>query len=123
MEYRLIVAGGRDFFKFKSVETEIDKIREHRHPNIIIVTGMARGADLMGLRYAQERGLVYERYPADWARYGKRAGFIRNKAMADHSDMLLAFWDGESKGTRNMIKTMLKQGKPVKTVRYTKVKE
>jgi uncharacterized phage-like protein YoqJ len=45
-------------------------------------------------------------YPANWRKYGKRAGHRRNQQMADNADALIALWDGESPGTRDMIRRM-----------------
>jgi len=67
------------------------------------VSGTARGADQLGERYAKERGYFIQRFPADWNAYGKAAGYIRNRKMAEYADALIAFWDGKSRGTLNMI--------------------
>ena len=80
---------------------------------IIIVSGGARGADLLGERYAQENGFAIERYPADWDRYGKSAGPRRNREMAKAGDYVICFWDGESRGTKSMIEYAKVFGKPV----------
>lgn len=57
----------------------------------------------MGERYAKENGIDLAIFPAEWDKYGKRAGYLRNEQMADHADSLIAFWDGKSKGTKHMI--------------------
>lgn len=73
---------------------------------IHIVEGEARGADIAGFRYAKKRGYDCVQFPADWNKYGKRAGFIRNAEMygflkdKEHRSALL-FWDGKSRGTRD----------------------
>lgn len=59
-----------------------------------------------------------KRFPAKWKEYGKAAGFVRNSEMADYSDMLIAFWDGKSKGTKNMIDNAKKKKVKVKVVKY-----
>lgn len=51
-------------------------------------------------------------YPANWDKFGKRAGFIRNSIMAKVGDFLIAFWDGESSGTKHMIGEFERSGKP-----------
>jgi hypothetical protein len=58
-------------------------------------------------------------FPPDWKKYGKSAGYRRNKEMAEVADALVAFWDGKSKGTANMIDLMRKAGKPLKIVYYS----
>jgi hypothetical protein len=70
---------------------------------LVVLCGLARGADLLGERYALARRIHILYYPADWKKYGASAGYKRNIEMADNADALIAFWDGKSKGTRNMI--------------------
>lgn len=55
----------------------------------------------------------YKEFPADWDQYGKAAGPIRNKEMAEYADALLLIWDGSSKGSANMKKEMQKLNKPI----------
>lgn len=68
-----------------------------------VVCGCARGIDRAGEEWALENDIQVDFYPADWAKYGRKAGFVRNKEMALHSDSLVAVWDGRSKGTKHMI--------------------
>lgn len=68
-----------------------------------VVCGCARGVDELGADWAESRGIKVSRFPANWDEYGKRAGHIRNEAMAKYADALVAIWDGESRGTRSMI--------------------
>lgn len=122
MDYRVIIAGGRDFCNYELVKERADhylqnKLQTHR---VIIVSGHASGADAMGERYAQERGLACELHPADWAAHGRAAGPIRNAEMADCADALIAFWDGQSRGTANMINLARQKGLVVAVVRYNK---
>ena len=78
----------------------------------LIISGGANGADKLGERYARERGLKVEVHAALWEQFGKSAGVIRNQEMADISDAVIAFWDGESRGTKNMIENAKKANKP-----------
>ena len=73
---------------------------------VIIVSGGAPGADSLGERYAKERGLAVERYPADWSKHGKAAGPIRNEQMASVADALIAFplEGAANRGTYNMVR-------------------
>lgn len=68
-----------------------------------VVSGTAAGADRMGERFARLHGLPIARFPADWERYGKKAGMLRNKEMANYSDGVICVWDGISPGTKGMI--------------------
>lgn len=78
-----------------------------------IVSGGAYGVDWLGEKYAKKAGLPVRVFPAAWDAYGKGAGYIRNKQMAEYADALIAVWDGKSKGTQHMIKIMEALGKPV----------
>ena len=76
-----------------------------------VVSGTARGPDRWGEAWAEPLDFVeLKRMPADWDTHGKRAGPIRNEEMAQRGDALLAFYDGESAGTRNMIETARSEG-------------
>lgn len=116
--FRVIVAGGRDFSNYELLESKLNRILQNITDEIVIVCGMARGADTLGERYAKANGIRVEYYPADWNKYGKSAGYIRNEQMAKNADALIAFWDGKSKGTKNMIDVAEKYKLKIRTVRY-----
>jgi hypothetical protein len=106
---RVIVAGGRDFDDWELLSSTLDSLIL-RPEHTVIVSGGAKGADSLGERYAEERGLDLVVMPAEWKRYQNRrsAGFIRNEKMAWFSNRLIAFWDGASSGTNHMIETARK---------------
>jgi len=112
---KTIIAGGRNFYDYgfmcESVEPNLSRITE-------IVSGGAKGADSLGESFAQNNKIPVKKFPANWDLHGKYAGHVRNKQMADYADALIAFWDGESKGTKNMIDTMNKLKKPVHVYKY-----
>ena len=121
---RVIIAGSRGFndwllmweFLERKIEpfiffTLADKVTE-------IVSGTANGADKLGERYAKAKGLPVKRFPADWNRYGKAAGHIRNKRMAEYADACVVFWDGESRGEKNMIDCARELNVPTMVVKY-----
>lgn len=116
--FRVIVAGSRhyaDYSQLRGVCDNLlaDKSRTHR---IVIVSGGAQGADSLGEDYARERGYSLKRYSAQWDKYGRAAGPIRNAEMARNADALILFWNGKSSGSRNMKQEAEKQGLPVRTV-------
>lgn len=120
---RVIVAGGRDYGKAggepERLYDDLDRLRErHAERELEIVSGCARGADTLGERWAQERGVPVAHFPADWDRYGKAAGFIRNRVMAWYGTHLVAYWDECSRGTRDMLDTAKAEGLPCWLRRY-----
>lgn len=98
---RIIIAGSRTV-------TENDVIKALRCCSWIgfttaVVSGTAIGADFYGEKWAENHHIDIHKFPADWKKYGKRAGYIRNKMMAENAEGLIAIWDGKSQGTYNMI--------------------
>lgn len=81
-----------------------------------IVSGGAVGIDQCAKAYAQAHGLAYTEFLPDYARYGQAAPLRRNERIVDYADAVLAFWDGESGGTRFVIDLCKKRGKPVQIV-------
>lgn len=69
----------------------------------LVISGDAYGVDRLGERWAETQGIACVRMPADWATFGRSAGYRRNVAMAKDADALVAVWDGISKGTKHMI--------------------
>ncbi len=114
---KLIIAGGRSFNDYALLSQKLDFLLQNQ-TDIEIVSGGAKGADNLGERYAKERGLACTQFPAQWDKYGKRAGMIRNEHMAQYADALVAFWDGASVGTQHMIQYAKQQGLNVRVVRY-----
>lgn len=116
--FRVIIAGGRDFQDYALLQREMDRLLSNTKDEIVVVSGKARGADTLGERYAHERGYTVREFPANWELYGKVAGYIRNEEMAQNADALVAFWDGASRGTKNMIGLALRYRLNVRVVRY-----
>lgn len=116
---KICIAGGRDFDNYDVLARVVDQVIAELPAPITIVSGKAKGADSLGERYAQERGLDVLLFPADWKKHGRGAGPIRNAQMADEADMLIAFWDRSSRGTKNMIGQMQRRGKPYKVFDYS----
>ena len=107
--YNIIVAGSRNFNDYGIVKKSLKNflLSKQISSKPTIICGMANGADMLGYQFAKEHELLLKEFPADWS-IGKRAGYIRNEQMAKYTHehgngVLLAFWDGESKGTKHMI--------------------
>lgn len=120
---RVIVAGSRDFDDYEFMRKTLDEILVNMPPsNTCIVSGVARGADALGERYARERGYKIAPFPAKWrdekGNYDPGAGYARNAQMAETGTHLVVFWDGQSKGTRNMLSAASGRGIEIRIIRF-----
>lgn len=84
-----------------------------------IISGGARGADNLGEKFGKRMGIPVSVMYANWEREGRRAGLLRNIAMAEVADALIALWDGQSKGTKHMIDAAHNKGLKVFVWEYT----
>lgn len=107
---RIIIAGSRSINDMSVVE---NAIKDSEFQITEVVCGMARGVDRLGAMWARRYAIPVAKFPANWDRWGRGAGFIRNQKMAEYSDGLIAIWDGKSKGTNDMIHRMMHLEKPV----------
>lgn len=112
---KILVCGSRNWEdRYKIVEVFAGLVHGSLEP-ITIIHGAAKGADQLAGTTAKEYGLEVEEYPADWDKYGRRAGPIRNLEMLDQEpDLVLAFQVGKSRGTQHTIDHARKRGIPVK---------
>jgi hypothetical protein len=114
---KIIIAGSRNFNDYNLLEQKVDfYIGENQ--DIEIISGTARGADKLGERYAINKELKLKRFPADWQKYGKKAGYLRNKEMAKYASHAIIFWDGKSKGTGHMIELCKKYNINYRIIRF-----
>jgi hypothetical protein len=104
---KVIIAGGRSYQNYDKLLTAIQNAQ---FEITTVVSGGAPGVDAMGEQYAESMNLPLNVYNADWEQYGRAAGPIRNRKMAENADALIALWDGKSPGTKNMIETATKKG-------------
>ena len=119
-DFRVIIAGCRDFNNYVTLKERCEyylqnKMKTH---NVIIVSGHAPGTDTLGEKFANEHNLPCELHPADWKHYGKAAGPILNAEMAEVADALIAFWNGQSRGTKSMIELAQSKGLKVAVIRF-----
>lgn len=131
-ELRIIVAGGRDFKDYNLLSNTIMQYLEDVDDTGIVsnpkqvkfISGTARGADSLGEQFAYTWGYDVVRFPADWDTHGKSAGYRRNAEMAIYASengndgVLIAFWDGRSRGTKHMIDLAARYGLDVHVVNY-----
>jgi len=109
----VLICGDRNWTNTQSILAKLHRFHPDRDT---IMHGAARGADSIAGRLANDLGFPVRAYPADWSKYGRAAGPIRNKQMLDQNpDLVLAFHPDitKSKGTGNMVKIAKAKGTPV----------
>ena len=106
MIIKIAVVGCRHYNNYSQAKDFIDQCICMMEPTatLVFISGKCSGADMLGERYAEENGATLEYYPADWKKYGRAAGPIRNRQIVTAADYIICFWDGKSKGTRSVIK-------------------
>ena len=122
---RVLVCGGRDASIEQSIADQCiaDILEDYEGTDVEFVSGTARGGDALGENFADAYGYNVIQFKPDWKTYGRAAGPIRNQAMVDYIEesdnpVVIAFWDGQSKGTRSTIKYAQSKHIPVRIVRY-----
>jgi len=114
---KLAVVGSRDFNNYELLKSKLDAIHKKR-PITLIVSGGAKGADSLSERWAKENNIETLIFIPDWNKFGKRAGFLRNEDIIKNSDAVIAFWDGESRGTLSSINLAKKYEKSCLVVKF-----
>jgi SLOG family YspA-like protein len=114
---RILITGSRNWTDREAIRVAIVGVGRESSvlpQDVVVVHGGARGADLLAADVAQALGCQFEVHHADWERYGKRAGIVRNSEMVNlGADVCLAFPLGESRGTRHCMREAEKAGIPV----------
>ena len=107
---RILVTGSRGYSDKRAVRAALPT-----GGDVLVIHGGAVGADLLAAEVAQERGLAQKVYYPNWKRHGKAAGPIRNSDMLEDAQPTeaLAFWDGKSRGTKDMIDRLNRAGVPL----------
>jgi hypothetical protein len=111
---KLAIIGSRTFTNYKLLKETLEL---YRSKITVVVSGAAKGADSLGEKWALENNIQTLIFPADWEKFGKRAGFIRNEDIIKNCDCVIAFWDGLSKGTAHSISLCEKYSKPYKIIK------
>jgi hypothetical protein len=106
---KVIIAGTRTIDDYKLV---VESIQRSGYDITEVVSGCATGVDRLGERWAIANNIPVKEMPADWNRYGNSAGPHRNRQMAEYADAAIIIWDGQSRGTRNMVENMIRRKKP-----------
>lgn len=103
------VVGSRSFDDYDYMK----EVLEQYDIEEIVSGGCKYGADTLAEQYANEKDLILTILPADWNNLGKKAGYIRNIDIVKRSNVIIAFWDGKSKGTKHTIDIARKLNKKV----------
>ncbi len=125
----LMVCGSRNIQNVKWIEHQIvESLKEvysdqkrkfgFGDTDFVIIQGVAKGVDKIAKDWAERNNVLTWDFPADWEKYGKGAGFIRNEEMVQKCDYCLILWDGNSHGTKNDIDLCEKYNKPYKLIYY-----
>ena len=102
---KIAVIGSRDFEDYALLESKLNTLE-----NITsIISGGAKGADSLAEQYASQHNIDVVVIKPDWKRYNRGAGLVRNKQIVDMADLVVAFWNGKSKGTLDVIEYSKKQ--------------
>ena len=112
---KLAVIGSRGFDNYELVEKVLN---EYKDKVTLVISGGAKGADTLGEQWAKNNNINTLIYPAEWEKYGKRAGHIRNTDIINSCEFCIAFWDGKSAGTQDSIKKAQQMKKQVLIVTY-----
>ena len=110
---KVAVIGSRGFNKYDLLKSTLSTIDIS-----LIISGGAIGADTLAEVYAKEKGIETKIFLPDWKKHGKKAGFLRNTDIINESELVIAFWDGTSKGTKDSINKAEKLNKRVLTINY-----
>ena len=106
---RILITGGRDFTNRKMINHVLNT---YTNRGDTLIVGGARGVDTIAEQFAFRKDRAVDRHMADWEKYGKRAGCIRNREMVQSgADLCIAFPGG--RGTADCIKQARKAGIPV----------
>lgn len=95
---RYAIIGSRTFLNYDLLCSTLDK-----HFISQVVSGGARGADTLGVQYAVQKNIPYIEFLPEYETYGKKAPFVRNRTIVKNSDIVVAFWDGFSTGTKHAM--------------------
>ena len=115
------VVGSRTFMDFQKLGKELDTLNLSITDEIVS-GGCPKGADYLAERYARVRQHPLKVFKADWERYGKSAGVLRNLELVKYCDCVVVFWDGTSRGTANTIARCLELNKSISIVFFREVK-
>lgn len=106
---KLAVIGSKEFTDYSKLKSILDSI-----PGIsVIISGGVSGTDTLARKYAYQYNIIFLGFPPDFKKYGNKAKHIRNRLIVEHSEKVIAFWDGKCEGTKYTMDYAEQQDKPV----------
>jgi hypothetical protein len=112
---KVAIIGSRGFTDYELIKKTLKPLGI-----TLIISGGAAGADTLGEKYANENGIETLIFKPDWKTHGKIAGFLRNTQIVEASELVIGFWDGTSKGTKDSLDKANKLGKKVLIINTNK---
>lgn len=113
---KCMITGSRTLLNVTDIVNDtLDKVHE-KTPINTIISGNAHGVDRIAEAWAEKNCIAVEIYLPDWKTYGKGAGILRNNEMVLASDVVVSFWDGKSRGTKQAMEKAARDGKLLKTI-------
>jgi predicted Rossmann fold nucleotide-binding protein DprA/Smf involved in DNA uptake len=117
LKKKLAIVGSRNFDDYALLN---EKLAPYKDVAGLVVSGGAKGADSLGEKWAKENNIPVKIFYPDWKKYGRAAGLVRNKEIINNAEVVIAFWDGQSSGTKSSIELAKKAGKKVEVVLFKK---
>jgi hypothetical protein len=118
---RVLICGGVSFSDEELFNKTLDEMIDKE--NTVLVSGHAKGADTLAEKYAEKHGIEIKVFPPEWSKYQKAAGPIRNRQMLGYiseadEKLVIAFWNGQSRGTKHTVETAEKMGIETQIIYY-----
>ena len=115
---KIIICGSRTFQDYGLLASTMDRLTINLKYRIVVISGHALGVDRLGEKWAWESGLDRIVFHPDYTTYGDKAPLVRNTEMVNEANALVAFWDGRSKGTQDVLAKARKKGLKIRIIRF-----
>jgi len=112
---KLAIIGSRDFNDYELLKQELEP---YKNKITLVISGGAKGADTLGERWAKENNILIQIFLPDWNKHGRGAGLLRNHDIIKNCDVVIAFWDNKSTGTKQALELTTIYKKPKKIIIY-----
>lgn len=115
-----VITGSRHITNLSKIHLYLDELLKKYGKPEVFIHGDCVGVDIIGGHWANINDIPVEKYPAEWSKYGKKAGPIRNQHMASlvsEQDLCIGIWNGKSRGTQHMLMTCESKGVPIELLK------